>query len=106
MYDGGQFCSNYYSFGANVVAPIYGEVVKVVNHINDNTPGNTNESEPYGNYVMMKHGDHEYSVLAHLKRIRLLYMKGFNICARSDWPVWQFRKLYRTSFTLSSYECP
>ena len=25
MYDGGQFCSNYYSFGANVVAPIYGE---------------------------------------------------------------------------------
>ena len=35
MYDGGQFCSNYYSFGANVVAPIYGEVVKVVNHIND-----------------------------------------------------------------------
>ncbi|NYL51258.1 peptidoglycan DD-metalloendopeptidase family protein, partial [Salmonella enterica subsp. enterica serovar Typhimurium] len=36
--------------------------------INDNTPGNTNESEPYGNYVMMKHGDHEYSVLAHLKK--------------------------------------
>jgi len=82
MYDGGQFCSNYYSFGANVVAPIYGEVVKVVNHINDNTPGNTNESEPYGNYVMMKHGDHEYSVLAHLKKHSITVHEGDLIYAQ------------------------
>ena len=76
MFDGGQFCANYYSFGADVVAPIYGEVVRVVNHVNDNTPGNTNENEPFGNYVMIKHDRHEYSVLAHLKRNSITVREG------------------------------
>ncbi|MEJ7174599.1 M23 family metallopeptidase [Staphylococcus caprae] len=76
MFDGGQFCANYYSFGADVVAPIYGEVVRVVNHVNDNTPGNTNENEPFGNYVMIKHDRHEYSVLAHLKRNSINVREG------------------------------
>ena len=76
MFDGGQFCTNYYSFGADVVAPIYGEVVRVVNHVNDNTPGNTNENEPFGNYVMIKHDRREYSVLAHLKRNSITVREG------------------------------
>lgn len=76
MFDGGQFCTNYYSFGADVVAPIYGEVVRVVNHVNDNTPGNTNENEPFGNYVTIKHDRREYSVLAHLKRNSITVREG------------------------------
>ena len=45
-------------------------------------------------------------VFAHLKRDSITVHEGFNICARSDWPVWQFRKLYRTSFTLSVMNAP
>lgn len=76
MHSGGQFCSNYHSFGAEVVAPNYGEVVRVVSQVNDNTPGHANESDPFGNYVMMKHSNHEYSVLAHLKKNSITVREG------------------------------
>ena len=44
--------------------------------MNDNTPGNTNENEPFGNYVMIKHDRNEYSVLAHLKRNSITVREG------------------------------
>lgn len=59
---------SYYAFGAEVVAPASGRVVSVVNDIKDNEPvGAMNASQPAGNYVVIDHGNQEYSILAHLK---------------------------------------
>jgi hypothetical protein len=60
---------SYYAFGKEVIAPAGGEVIQVEQSIPDNEPvGRMNPSRPFGNYVMIDHGNQEYSVLSHLKR--------------------------------------
>ncbi|WP_156321178.1 M23 family metallopeptidase [Bacillus sp. JCM 19041] len=60
---------SYYSFGKEVIAPASGTVVEIESKIEDNEPvGEMNEKEPFGNYVIIDHGNDEYSLIAHLKR--------------------------------------
>lgn len=59
---------SYYAFGENYLAPADGTVIEVVNDIRDNEPvGEMNREQPYGNYVIIDHGNSEYSHLAHFK---------------------------------------
>lgn len=68
---------SYYAFGQPVVAPRDGTVVRVKNHIADNHPvGVMNEKEMAGNYVVIDHGNGEYSMLAHLKKGSVAVKKG------------------------------
>lgn len=67
---------NYYAFNKEVAAPADGTVVKVVNYITDNTPGEMNELEPAGNYVVLKHINNEYSLLAHFKQYSIVVKEG------------------------------
>ncbi|EPY08915.1 hypothetical protein PAALTS15_03057 [Paenibacillus alvei TS-15] len=68
---------SYYAFGQPVVAPRDGTVVRVENNIADNTPvGVMNEKEMAGNYVVIDHGNGEYSMLAHLKKGSIAMKKG------------------------------
>ena len=59
---------NYYAFNKEVVAPADGRVVKVIDNVADNIPGEMNESQPEGNYVIIEHQNNEYSMLAHFKQ--------------------------------------
>jgi hypothetical protein len=59
---------SYYAFGADVIAPADGTVVTVVDGIDDNEPvGTSNTEEPAGNYVVIDHGNGEFSHLAHFQ---------------------------------------
>lgn len=58
---------NYYAFGKDVTAPSFGKVIEVVGEVKDNVPGEMNEAEPLGNYVIIQHDKNEYSVIAHFK---------------------------------------
>ncbi|WP_342387490.1 M23 family metallopeptidase [Salinicoccus bachuensis] len=58
---------NYHAFNKDIIAPAVGKVVKVLNNIPDNVPGEMNESKPAGNYIILQHAKKEYSLLAHLK---------------------------------------
>lgn len=59
---------SYYAYEKPVVAPADGVVVDVEMNVQDNVPvGQMNEQEPYGNYVIIDHGNQEYSVVAHMK---------------------------------------
>ncbi|RIP33636.1 M23 family metallopeptidase [Staphylococcus gallinarum] len=58
---------NYYAYNLTVVAPANGEVVEIVDGIPDCVPGEFNMKHPHGNYIIMKHAKHEYSLIAHLK---------------------------------------
>lgn len=59
---------DYYCFGEWIFAPAAGVVTAAVDAIADNTPGVMNEDAPPGNYVVLDHGNGEYSLLAHLRR--------------------------------------
>ncbi|MDT0700363.1 M23 family metallopeptidase [Staphylococcus chromogenes] len=59
---------NYFCYESNVLAPCSGEVIKVENTINDNEIGDKNEYQFLGNYIVLKHANEEYSLIAHLKK--------------------------------------
>lgn len=67
---------NYFAFGTDVVAPLGGKVVKVVDGIKDNVPGEMNEQHPAGNYVVIEHPNKEYSMMAHFKKGSIIVKKG------------------------------
>lgn len=67
---------NFYAFGTDVVAPFYGKVVKVVDGLKDNFPGEMDEKNPAGNYVIILHPNKEYSMIAHFKKDSIVVKKG------------------------------
>lgn len=67
---------NYYAFGTDIVAPLHGKVVKVVDGIKDNVPGEMNEQQPEGNYVIIEHPHQEYSMIAHFKKDSIIVKEG------------------------------
>lgn len=60
--------TNYYAFDKKVTAPADGRIVKIVNDIEDNVPGEMIEKKPAGNYIIIEHAKREYSLTAHLKK--------------------------------------
>ncbi|WP_165921257.1 M23 family metallopeptidase [Paenibacillus albiflavus] len=59
---------SYYAYGKAVVAPADGTVVGVEVNIQDNHPvGTMNAKNPFGNYVIIDHGNEEYSVIGHMQ---------------------------------------
>ncbi|XOZ34530.1 M23 family metallopeptidase [Halomonadaceae bacterium KBTZ08] len=64
----GERNADYYCFGQPVLAPASGTVVAAVDGVEDNVPGNMNSRQPLGNYVIIDHGNDEFSFLAHLRR--------------------------------------
>nr|WP_255620895.1 M23 family metallopeptidase [Salinicoccus sp. RF5] len=67
---------NYHAFNKDIIAPAGGRVVKVLNNIPDNMPGEMNEKQPAGNYIILQHANKEYSLLAHLKENSIKVDKG------------------------------
>ncbi|TQS71157.1 M23 family metallopeptidase [Ornithinibacillus gellani] len=68
-YDGNPALNeSYYAFGKAYLAPADGTVVAVENDVKDNEPvGKMNEDDLKGNYVIIDHGNSEYSYLVHFK---------------------------------------
>jgi hypothetical protein len=73
--DGGRN-EDYYCFGVPILAPADGRVVAAVDTVKDNAPGILNSAEPFGNYVILDHGNGEYSFLAHFKQGSVLVEPG------------------------------
>lgn len=59
---------DYFAFGQKVLAPADGVVTDVIRGVRDNTPGSMNPYSALGNAVIVKHREHEVSVIAHLKQ--------------------------------------
>ena len=60
--------SDYASFGAPVVAPRHGRVIDVMDIIEDHAPFEPNVLQPLGNYCVIDHGHHEFSVIGQLQQ--------------------------------------
>jgi peptidase M23-like protein len=59
---------DYYCFADTLFAPGNGQVVEMENSIDENIPGETNTEKLFGNYVIIDHGNEEFSVLAHFMK--------------------------------------
>lgn len=72
---------NYYCFGREVVAPADGVVVDAMSNVPDNVPGKMNKKQAPGNYVVIDHGNNEYSMMAHFKKNSVKVIKGKTVNA-------------------------
>jgi hypothetical protein len=67
---------NHYCFGKRLNAPGDGKIIEIVNTIEDNQPGNINNDQPGGNYIIIDHLNGEASVMAHLKKGSIIVAVG------------------------------
>ena len=72
---------DYYCFGQPILAPGSGSVVSIENGVDDNVPGVMNACQPLGNYVIIDHGNGEFSFLAHLRCGSVKVKKGDKVKA-------------------------
>ena len=67
---------DYYAFGKELIAPVNGEVVLVVDGIKDNKPGILNPNYVPGNTVIIKTNNNEYLFFAHFKQHSIQVKQG------------------------------
>ncbi|NOZ03272.1 MAG: peptidoglycan DD-metalloendopeptidase family protein, partial [FCB group bacterium] len=66
----------YYAFGLPVLAPAPGTIVSIENTVEDNPPQKANTERNWGNYVIIDHGNGEFSELSHFKQGSVVVVPG------------------------------
>lgn len=64
----GKFLSDYYCYAKPVFSPVYGTIVDLCSHHNDNLPGEVDTKNNWGNYIIILLDTGSYMVLAHLQK--------------------------------------
>ncbi|MCF8355970.1 MAG: urea transporter [Melioribacteraceae bacterium] len=72
----GNHKEDYYCFNTPVVAPLDGEVVKIIDNVPDNKVGEANLNENWGNTIIIDHDKGLFSSLSHLKQDSIKVKKG------------------------------
>lgn len=75
----GDYVEDYYCFGKAITAPADGIVVEVVNSILDNTIGEVDTKNNWGNTIIIKHSPIIFSKLCHLKHQSIVVKVGDSI---------------------------
>ena len=75
----GTINEDYFAFEQTIVAPRSGVIVDVRNSVKDNQPGMMNENQVTGNYVIIRHGEQEYSLIAHFMHNSILVTPGQSV---------------------------
>jgi len=70
---------DYYCFDKEIIAVGNGLVVDILSNVYDNIPGEHNTNQPYGNYIIIDHGNNEYSMYGHLKYKSIIVLKNQKI---------------------------
>ncbi|MFK5983325.1 MAG: urea transporter [Flavobacteriaceae bacterium] len=67
---------DYYCYDLPVIAPSEGYVVEIFDGIEDNKINEVNLKENWGNTIIIKHGEHFYTKLSHIKKGSFKVKKG------------------------------
>jgi urea transporter len=67
---------DYYSYGLPILAPAPGTIVKITNSIPDNTPAIVNWEQSWGNFLIIDHGNNEFSEISHFKQYSIIVREG------------------------------
>ncbi len=68
--------ADYFCFNKPVTAPAEGWIENIVGNIDDNSIGEVNLHQNWGNTIVIKHGDKLFSSLSHLKKDSIKVVKG------------------------------
>lgn len=82
--ESGDHLTDYYCYDKMVLAPADGTVELVIDHIPDNLVGEVNIKENWGNTVILKHDDHLYTSLNHLKEGSVKVKEGETVKAGDE----------------------
>ncbi|OFX37039.1 MAG: hypothetical protein A2X08_12020 [Bacteroidetes bacterium GWA2_32_17] len=72
----GESVADYLCYNKAVIAPAYGIVEEIIDGVPENTIGNVNLNQNWGNVIVIKHADFLYSALCHLKSGSIKVIKG------------------------------
>lgn len=72
----GLVCENYYCYDKPVTAPADGTVVTIVEDVEDNEIGEVDLKNNWGNTVVIRHDDHIFSKMSHLKKGSVAVKEG------------------------------
>lgn len=67
---------SYFVFGKDIIAPCDAKVVKVIDGIKDNVPGEVNRADITGNTIILETERKEYLLFAHIKANSILFKEG------------------------------
>jgi urea transporter/murein DD-endopeptidase MepM/ murein hydrolase activator NlpD len=70
---------DYYAFGLPVLSPAPGTVVRVENRVEDNPPQRAESERNWGNYVVLDHGNGEFSELSHFRQGSITVVLGQSV---------------------------
>nr|WP_275432182.1 M23 family metallopeptidase [Staphylococcus sp. ACRSN] len=72
----GETNNDYFAFNQELFSPQEGVIVDTQNSEKDNIPGKMAKEKPLGNYVVIRHSEKEYSLIAHLKYQSIVVKPG------------------------------
>lgn len=72
---------DYHCWGESILAPASGTIVQAVDRWSDNRPGQMDPEHPPGNFVVIDHGQGEFSFLAHLRKGSVAVSEGESVDA-------------------------
>lgn len=72
----GNLPEDYYCFNQPVIAPADGIVQEILDGVDDNPIGEVNLEKNWGNTIVIKHDEHLYSKISHLKKGSFAVSKG------------------------------
>ncbi len=75
----GDLLTDYYCYDKMILAPADGTVELVLDRVPDNIVGEVNLKENWGNTVIIKHDDHLYTSLSHLKEGSIKVKEGDSV---------------------------
>ncbi len=70
---------DYFCYNKKIIAPGSGVMVEVLNHIDENRPGQRASPSTSGNYVVIDHENGEFSILSHFKKCSIAVKPGDKI---------------------------
>jgi urea transporter len=77
--DAGTSVEEYYCFGLPVLAPAPGIIVAIENNVDDNEPGSAVTERNWGNYVILDHGNGEFSEISHFRKGTIKAVPGQSV---------------------------
>lgn len=75
----GKSVTDFFCYGLPVLAAADGQVITIEDGIEDNEIGDANLLQNWGNTIVIKHADHLYSKLSHLKKGSFKVKQGDNV---------------------------
>jgi len=75
----GEQLEDFYCFGAPILSPVHGDVVRIYDRLPDNAPGEVDTKNNWGNFILIKLASGLFLMLAHLQQASIKVKEGEHV---------------------------